>query len=116
MPKAVDVVPDVGRKRCYGLFIKFTALKSELLQLFAHHKHVVEDHTVGDQVIELDNFALFLPAVLSDDSLSVNLLTSWEEFRSFLGRFGLFDVAIQCRAGPRNVQISSHEVSKFTQG
>ena len=34
--------------------------------------------------------------------------------RSFLGRFGLFDVAIQCRAGPRNVQISSHEVSKFT--
>jgi hypothetical protein len=49
-------------------------------------------------------------------SLHVNLLTSWEEFRSYLGRFGLFDVAIQCRAGPRNVQISSHEVSKFTQG
>src|SRR5258708_39873289 len=79
MPKAVDVVPDVGRKRCYGLFIKFTALKSELLQLFAHHKHVVEEQTVGDQEIELDNSALFLPAVLSDDSLSVNLLTSCEE-------------------------------------
>jgi hypothetical protein len=31
-----------------------------------------------------------------------------------LSRFGLFDVAIQCRAGPRNVQISSHEVSKCT--
>ena len=27
---------------------------------------------------------------------------------------GLFDVAIQCGAGPRNMQISSHEVSKFT--
>jgi hypothetical protein len=33
-----------------------------------------------------------------------------------LSRFGLFDVAIQCRAGPRNVQISSHEVSTFTKG
>ena len=67
MSKAIDMVSDVGGKRCYGLLIEFTALKSELLQLFAHHKHVVEDHTVGDQVIELDNFALFLPAVLSDD-------------------------------------------------
>src|SRR5438876_11501647 len=34
--------------------------------------------------------------------------------RSFLGRFGLFDVAIQCLVGPRNVQISSLEVSKCT--
>ena len=36
--------------------------------------------------------------------------------RSFLGRCGLFDVAIQCRACPRNVQISSHEVSTCTKG
>src|SRR5450755_1121791 len=45
---------------------------------------------------------------------SVNLLTSREEFRSLRGRFGLFDMAIQWCAGPRNVHIFSHEVSKFT--
>jgi hypothetical protein len=45
---------------------------------------------------------------------AVNFEISWEDFRSFSGRFGLFDVAIQCRADTPNVQISSHEVSKFT--
>ena len=44
----------------------------------------------------------------------VNLLASWEEFRSLRGRLGLFGVAIQCCADPRNVQISSREASKFT--
>jgi len=44
----------------------------------------------------------------------VNLLTSREEFRSLRGRFGLFDMAIQCCASPQNVQIFSHEVSKLT--
>ncbi len=47
--------------------------------------------------------------------MSVNMLASWEEFRSFRGGFGLFDVAIQCRAGPWIVQIFSHEASKFTE-
>jgi hypothetical protein len=45
---------------------------------------------------------------------AVNFEISWEDFRSFRGRFSLFDVAVPCRAGPPNVQISSHEVSKFT--
>jgi hypothetical protein len=49
----------------YGLLIEFAPLLSELLQFLAHHKHVVEDHTVGYQVIELDNFALFLPTRVS---------------------------------------------------
>ena len=70
MSKAIDMVSDVGRKRRYGLLVEFTAFPGKLLQFLAHHKHIVEDHTVGDQMIELDNFALFLPAVLSDDSLS----------------------------------------------
>src|SRR6266849_6369082 len=30
--------------------------------------------------------------------MGVNLLISWEEFRSLRGRFGLFHVAIQCGA------------------
>jgi hypothetical protein len=46
----------------------------------------------------------------------VHFEISWEKFRTFHGRFGLFGVVIRCRAGPRNVQISSHEVSKFTPG
>ncbi len=29
MSKAVDVMPDIGRKRCYGLLIEFTVLKSD---------------------------------------------------------------------------------------
>ena len=29
MSKAVDVMPDIGRKRCYGLLTEFTALKSD---------------------------------------------------------------------------------------
>src|SRR6266487_149552 len=48
-------------------------------------------------------------SLLEQVDLIVNFEISWEEFRSFRGRFGLFDVAIQGRAGPRNVQISSHE-------
>ncbi len=36
------------------------------------------------------------------------------EICSLRGRFGLFDMAIQWCVGPRNMQIFSHEVSKFT--
>src|SRR6266496_675515 len=46
--------------------------------------------------------------------LDVHVFTSWEEIRTLRRRFGLFDVAIPYRAGPRNAQISSHETSKFT--
>ncbi len=70
MSKAVNVLPDVGRKCCDSLLIEFTALLRELLQLLAHHKHIVEDYTVGYQVVELDNLALLIPAVLSNYSLS----------------------------------------------
>jgi hypothetical protein len=58
-----------------------------------------------------------LPSILLISSLIssyVNFEISWEEFRSFRGRFGLFDVALYCRASSRNVQIASHEVSKCT--
>ena len=66
MSKAGDVMPDIRRKRCYGLLIEFTALKSELLEFLAYHKHIVEDHAVSYQVIEFDDFALFLSAVFGD--------------------------------------------------
>ena len=59
-----------------------------------------------------------LPSILLISSLIssyVNFEISWEEFRSFRGRFGLFDVALYCRASSRNVQIASHEVSKCTE-
>jgi hypothetical protein len=91
MSKAIDMMPDIRGKCCYGLLIEFTALKSELLEFLAYHKHIVEDHTVGYQVIELDNFALFLPAVLSDDSLS----TKQDPLRKPVKRFTFVHGALQ---------------------
>ena len=93
MAKAVDVVSDVGRKCRDGLLVEFTALLRELLQFLAHHKHIVEDHTVGDQVVELDDFALLFSAVFGDDAFPTKQHPLGEPIKRFTFVHGALQVS-----------------------
>jgi hypothetical protein len=96
MSKVVDMVSDVGRQGCYCLLTECMPFLGKLLRLLADHKKVVQDETIGHQMIELDDFTLFIPAVFGDHAFS----SKQGPLRKPIKRFTLF-MAL-CRVARRN--------------
>lgn len=68
--KPVDVMPLIRTQCSHCLWLNFMSLLDEFIKNAAHIKDVVEDQTVCNQMIVLEELALLLPIVSRDDTVT----------------------------------------------
>lgn len=106
LPKAVNMLAEIGRKRSNGLLIQLDAFLIQVFQDLADRVDIVENQAVGDQMIEFNALSLLSSSIVGNDAFS----PKERPFRKAIKRLTFVRRRLNRRAQVRIAQIVHQEV------